>query len=149
MRTDDFDFDLPRDLIAQHPVEPRDRARLLHVARTLSDHQVADLPDLLRPGDLLVTNDTKVIPARLAGRRDGAGVEVTLHQAVDGGTWKAFARPARKLATTRPSSPAARARWRRRPPGCTSPTACCGASRQRESVGSTLPCMSAPAPSCR
>jgi S-adenosylmethionine:tRNA ribosyltransferase-isomerase len=97
MRTDDFDFDLPRDLIAQHPVEPRDRARLLHVARTLSDHQVADLPDLLRPGDLLVTNDTKVIPARLAGRRDGAGVEVTLHQAVDGGTWKAFARPARKL----------------------------------------------------
>jgi S-adenosylmethionine:tRNA ribosyltransferase-isomerase len=114
MRTDDFDFDLPRDLIAQHPVEPRDRARLLHVGAGaegagLADHRVGDLPDLLRPGDLLVTNDTKVIPARLAGRRGTAGVEVTLHQAVPGhqagpgsglggGTWKAFARPARKLA---------------------------------------------------
>ena len=103
MRTDDFDFDLPRDLIAQHPAEPRDQARLLHVGAGagpagLADHSVRDLPDLLRPGDLLVTNDTKVIPARLAGRRGTAGVEVTLHQAMDGGTWKAFARPARKLA---------------------------------------------------
>ncbi len=99
MRTDDFDFDLPRELIAQRPVEPRDLARLLHVgAAGLADHIVRDLPDLLRPGDLLVTNDTKVIPARLAGRRGGAGVEVTLHQALDGRTWKAFARPARKLA---------------------------------------------------
>ena len=102
MRTEDFDFDLPRALIAQHPVEPRDRARLLRVARGLSDHHVGDLPDLLRPGDLLVTNDTKVIPARLTGRRGTAGIEVTLHQAVAqaglaGGTWKAFARPARKL----------------------------------------------------
>jgi S-adenosylmethionine:tRNA ribosyltransferase-isomerase len=102
MRTDDFDFDLPRDLIAQRPVEPRDRARLLHVGggagnSGLADHSVCDLPDLLREGDLLVTNDTKVIPARLAGRRGAAGVEVTLHQALDGGTWKAFARPARKL----------------------------------------------------
>jgi S-adenosylmethionine:tRNA ribosyltransferase-isomerase len=107
MRTSDFDFDLPRELIAQHPAEPRDAARLLHVGAPesstgLADCQVADLPDLLRPGDLLVTNDTKVIPARLAGRRGTAGVEVTLHQAVDaegfgGGVWKAFARPARKL----------------------------------------------------
>jgi S-adenosylmethionine:tRNA ribosyltransferase-isomerase len=57
-----------------------------------------DFPQSLRPDDLLVLNDTKVIPARLAGRRGTAGVEVTLHQAIDGGTWKAFARPARKLA---------------------------------------------------
>jgi S-adenosylmethionine:tRNA ribosyltransferase-isomerase len=97
MRTSDFDFHLPRGLIAQHPVEPRDTARLLQVGATLADRSVAELPDLLRPGDLLVTNDTKVIPARLAGRRGTAGVEVTLHQAVDGATWKAFARPARKL----------------------------------------------------
>ncbi|GAB4392416.1 MAG: tRNA preQ1(34) S-adenosylmethionine ribosyltransferase-isomerase QueA [Kiloniellaceae bacterium] len=97
MRTDDFDFELPRELIAQHPIEPREKARLLHVGPALVDHHVADLPVLLRPGDLLVTNDTKVIPARLAGRRGTAGVEVTLHQAVDGATWKAFARPARKL----------------------------------------------------
>jgi S-adenosylmethionine:tRNA ribosyltransferase-isomerase len=97
MRTSDFDFHLPRGLIAQHPVEPRDTARLLRVGATLADRSVAELPDLLRPGDLLVTNDTKVIPARLAGRRGTAGVEVTLHQAVDGATWKAFARPARKL----------------------------------------------------
>lgn len=97
MRTSDFDFDLPRDLVAQRPVEPRDQARLLHVGETLTDCRVGDLPDLLRPGDLLVSNDTKVIPARLAGRRGTAGVEVTLHQAVDGGTWRAFAKPARKL----------------------------------------------------
>ena len=97
MRTDDFDFDLPRALIAQHPVEPRDRARLLHVGRRLEDRHVGDLPDLLRPGDLLVTNDTKVIPARLAGKRGTAAVEVTLHQTLDASTWKAFARPARKL----------------------------------------------------
>ena len=100
MQTGDFDFDLPRDLIAQRPVEPRDQARLLHVgpgSRELADRQVSDLAELLRPGDLLVTNDTKVIPARLTGRRGTSGVEVTLHQAVDTGTWKAFARPARKL----------------------------------------------------
>src|SRR3546814_9938792 len=64
------------------PAEPRDGARLLHVgasgsATGLADRSIADLPDLLRPGDLLVTNDTKVIPARLAGRRGTAGVEVT------------------------------------------------------------------------
>jgi len=97
MRTDDFDFDLPRELIAQHPVEPRHRARLLHVSKQLADRLVADLPELLSPGDILVTNDTRVIPARLTGRRGTTGVEVTLHQAVDNMTWKAFARPARKL----------------------------------------------------
>src|SRR3546814_16421139 len=105
MRTSDFDFDLPRGLIAQHPAEPRDGARLLHVgasgsATGLADRSIADLPDLLRPGDLLVTNDTQVIPDRLAGRRGPAGVEVTLHQAVEadgpaGSTWQGYASPAR------------------------------------------------------
>ncbi|HIC79794.1 MAG TPA: tRNA preQ1(34) S-adenosylmethionine ribosyltransferase-isomerase QueA [Kiloniellaceae bacterium] len=98
MRTDDFDFDLPRGLIAQHPIEPREAARLLHVGQTLADRTVAELPHLLRPGDLLVINDTKVIPARLTGTKGSASIEVTLHKAVDARTWKAFARPARKLA---------------------------------------------------
>ena len=97
MRTDDFDFDLPRELIAQHPIEPREAAGLLHVGQKLADRRVADLPKALRPGDLLVTNDTKVIPARLTGRRGTTGIEVTLHKSVDGQRWQAFARPARKL----------------------------------------------------
>ena len=83
MRTELFDFALPRELIAQRPLAPRDAARLLVVAeRGLEDRQVRDLPALLRPGDLLVLNDTKVIPARLSGRRGAAAVEVTLHQPV-------------------------------------------------------------------
>src|SRR5271170_6071094 len=67
MRLADFDFTLPRELIADHPCEPREAARLLHipVAGAPADQHVADLPDLLRAGDLLVCNDTKVIPARL------------------------------------------------------------------------------------
>ena len=71
MRLDEFDFDLPRALIAEHPCTPRDAARLLLIpaAGELSDRRIADLPALLRPRDLLVFNDTKVIPARLAGRR--------------------------------------------------------------------------------
>lgn len=97
MRTDDFDFDLPRELIAQRPMEPREAARLLHVGAGLADRRIADLPTLLQPGDLLVTNDTKVIPARLTGKRGTTGIEVTLHKVVNGLRWKAFARPARKL----------------------------------------------------
>ncbi len=97
MRTDEFDFDLPRELIAQHPVSPRDSARLLVVNRTLEDRIVRDLPRLLQPGDIMVSNDTRVIPARLSGKRDGSSVEVTLHTEVTRSTWKAFARPARKL----------------------------------------------------
>ena len=70
MRTDDFDFELPRDLIAQQPIDPRDAAKLLVVDGPVpEDHLVRDLPELLQPGDILVTNNTKVIPARLAGRR--------------------------------------------------------------------------------
>jgi S-adenosylmethionine:tRNA ribosyltransferase-isomerase len=99
MRLDDFDFPLPRALIADHPCEPREAARLLHLPATgaFADRHIADLPDLLRPGDLLVCNDTKVIPARLVGRRGAARVEVTLHRDEGGGAWRAFARGARRL----------------------------------------------------
>jgi S-adenosylmethionine:tRNA ribosyltransferase-isomerase len=98
MRVDLFDFDLPPERIAQRPVAPRDAARLLHVRPDgLGDHVARDLPGLLRPGDVLVFNDTRVIPARLTGRRGEAKVSVTLHQAVGGDTWRVFARPAKRL----------------------------------------------------
>ncbi len=97
MRTDDFDFKLPPELIAQHPAAPRDAARLLVVGETLQDKTVRDLPDLLRSGDLLVVNDTRVLPTRLSGRRGEAKIEATLHKAEGPGVWRAFARPARKL----------------------------------------------------
>jgi S-adenosylmethionine:tRNA ribosyltransferase-isomerase len=97
MKVDLFDFDLPSRFIADRPAVPRDAARLLEVGEALRDHTVRDLPNLLRPGDLLVLNDTRVIPARLFGRRGAAGIELTLHKAVDAARWRAFARPARKL----------------------------------------------------
>ncbi len=97
MRTEDFDFELPPALIAQHPVTPRDAARLLVVGETLQDRGMRDLPELLRPGDLLVVNDTRVLPTRLSGRRGAASIEATLHKAEAPGVWRAFARPARKL----------------------------------------------------
>jgi S-adenosylmethionine:tRNA ribosyltransferase-isomerase len=102
MRTELFDFDLPPRLIAQRPAAPRDAARLLVVGRDgEADRQIADLPALLEPGDLLVFNDTRVIPARLQGWRGAARVEVTLHQALSGAEgiacWRAFARPAKRL----------------------------------------------------
>jgi S-adenosylmethionine:tRNA ribosyltransferase-isomerase len=97
MRTDDFDFDLPRALIAQHPVRPRDSARLLEVGAELTDRAFRDLPELLGPGDILVFNDTRVIPTRLRGRRGAGKIEVTLHKAENAGRWRAFARPAKKL----------------------------------------------------
>jgi S-adenosylmethionine:tRNA ribosyltransferase-isomerase len=99
MKVDDFDFDLPREMIAERPASPRDAARLLHVPVSggLADCGVRDLPSLLRAGDILVFNDTKVIPARLFGRRGLARVEVTLHQRTGLARWKAFARPAKKL----------------------------------------------------
>ncbi len=97
MRVDLFDFHLPQDLIAQQPVCPRESARLLHVkGDVVADRHVRDLPVLLRPGDLLVVNDTRVLPARLHGRRGQATLEVTLHQIVDDSAWKVFAKPARK-----------------------------------------------------
>ncbi|MEO1193525.1 MAG: tRNA preQ1(34) S-adenosylmethionine ribosyltransferase-isomerase QueA [Pseudomonadota bacterium] len=104
MRTDDFDFDLPEELIAQRPARPRDAARLLAVGQELQDWHVRDLPLLLQPGDLLVLNDTKVIPTRLSGLRlsprgPGGKVEVTLHKPVGPAAWLAFAKPARKLSS--------------------------------------------------
>jgi S-adenosylmethionine:tRNA ribosyltransferase-isomerase len=97
MRVDEFDFPLPRALIAQAPCEPRDAARLLVVGAEIEDRLVMDLPPLLRAGDILVFNDTRVIPARLHGRRGAAAVEVTLHRDLGGGRWRAFAKGARRL----------------------------------------------------
>jgi len=99
MRLDDFDFDLPRERIADRPAEPRDAARLLvaPAAGEFADRHIGDLPDLLRPGDLLVSNDTKVIPARLVGARGAATVEITLAHDLGGGNWQAFAKGARRL----------------------------------------------------
>lgn len=97
MRVSDFDFQLPKDLIAQRPAMPREKARLLVVEpHGRVDRCIADLLTLLSPGDLLVFNDTRVLPARLKGRRGEAKVEVTLHQAIDDQCWRAFAKPARK-----------------------------------------------------
>jgi S-adenosylmethionine:tRNA ribosyltransferase-isomerase len=106
MRTDLFDFELPPQRIALRPASPRDAARLLVVrpgaSPELEDRGVRDLPELLRPGDALVLNDTKVIPARLRGRRISRetqpAIEATLHRRLDGARWRAFMRPAKKLA---------------------------------------------------
>jgi len=98
MRVDLFDFDLPPERIALRPARPRDSARLLLVERQrISDHQVLDLPDLLRPGDLLLFNDTKVIPAQLEGRRGEARIGVTLHKREGPRSWWAFVRNAKRL----------------------------------------------------
>jgi S-adenosylmethionine:tRNA ribosyltransferase-isomerase len=97
MRVDDFDFELPRERIADHPIEPRDAARLLVVGPDLADRAIRDLPQLLRRGDLLVVNDTRVIPARLTGTRGAARLEVTLHRAVGGGAWRAFVKGAKRV----------------------------------------------------
>jgi S-adenosylmethionine:tRNA ribosyltransferase-isomerase len=99
MQIDDFDFALPRELIAPHPCEPRDAARLLVIPASgrFEDRRIADLPAVLRSGDLLVFNDTKVIPARLTGRRGEASVDVTLYRELGGGAWRAFAKGARRL----------------------------------------------------
>lgn len=103
MRVDQFDFDLPAERIALHPSEPRDSARLLIVrpGQALKDLHVTDLVDQLLPGDVLVVNDTKVIPAELKGvrHRDGnqANISFNLHKREDDATWLAFARPAKRL----------------------------------------------------
>src|SRR6188768_534019 len=99
MRVDHFDFVLPQDLIAQRPVSPRDSARLLDVTQDdLHDRTVRDLPSLLKAGDLLVFNDTKVIPARLLGTRASGGkVEALLIRQQGTDRWLAFARPGKRL----------------------------------------------------
>ena len=108
MHLDDFAFDLPRELIADRPAEPRDTARLLVLpaAGGLLDRHIADLPELLRPGDLLVFNDTKVIPARLVGRRGQATVEITLAMERRAAGWRAYAKGARRLRPGESSSSA-------------------------------------------
>jgi S-adenosylmethionine:tRNA ribosyltransferase-isomerase len=98
MKTADFDYDLPRESIAQHPAVPRDSARLLEIRPDrLIDRTVRDLPQCLAAGDVMVVNDTRVIPARIEGTRGAARIEVTLHRAQGGGVWRAFARPAQRL----------------------------------------------------
>ncbi|WP_439600430.1 tRNA preQ1(34) S-adenosylmethionine ribosyltransferase-isomerase QueA [Devosia sp.] len=103
MKVDDFDFDLPAESIALHPAEPRDSARMLVVrpGEALVDGHVRDLLTILRAGDVLVVNDTRVLPAELTGTRIRgelrANVSFNLHKRVDTNTWRAFARPAKKL----------------------------------------------------
>lgn len=104
MRVDLFDFDLPESSIALRPMEPRDSARMLVVrpeTEGFEDRHVRELPDLLQPGDVLVLNDTKVIPSRLYGLRvreeTAARVEIMLHKREGADRWRAFARPAKKL----------------------------------------------------
>ncbi|HEU5483243.1 MAG TPA: tRNA preQ1(34) S-adenosylmethionine ribosyltransferase-isomerase QueA [Sphingomicrobium sp.] len=97
MRVDQFDFDLPEDRIALRPARPRDSARLLAVrGREVSDRQMLDLPELLEPGDTLVFNDTKVIPAQLEGRRGEASIGATLHKREGPREWWAFLRNAKR-----------------------------------------------------
>lgn len=97
MLLSDFDFDLPPDRIAHQPARPRDASRLLVVGNDLQDRSIRDLPNLLRPGDVLVANDTKVIPAQLTARRGAARIGLTLDQPRADGSWHALARNARRL----------------------------------------------------
>ena len=105
MRVDLFDFNLPQEQIALRPVSPAHNSKLLYVdpnGTQLNDHIVRDLPSLLNEGDVLVFNNTKVIPARLIGKRIGRGdttpkIEVTLHKRQSDNEWLAFARPGKKL----------------------------------------------------
>ena len=97
MRVADFDFDLPAERIALRPAQPRDSARLLFVrGAEISDREVLDLPSLLQPGDVLVFNDTKVIPAQLEGTRGEASIGATLHKREGPRDWQAFLRNAKR-----------------------------------------------------
>lgn len=105
MRVDAFDFDLPDERIALHPADPRDSARLLQVGPdgTFLDKRVSDLPDLLEPGDLLILNETRVIPAQLVGERTRPGAEVLsvsvtlMEQQADPMSWLVMARPGKRI----------------------------------------------------
>lgn len=93
----DFDFELPAEAIAQKPADPRESARLLYPQGvSFTDHLIADLPDLLRAGDLLVVNNTRVIPAQLTGRKGEGRIRFTLHKREASDSWQAFAKPAKK-----------------------------------------------------
>ena len=111
LRTSDFDYDLPESLIAQTPIEPRDHSRLMSLSRTdgsILHHRFYDLPQLLRPGDLMVFNDSRVMPARLRGNRilpsrlrytrnTGGAIELLLLSRLSPGVWRAIGRPGRLL----------------------------------------------------
>src|SRR5439155_19089170 len=101
MRLSDFDYELPDELIAQTPIEPRDAARLLVMSREtgqVSHQHVRDLPDLLRAGDLVVANRSRVLPARVHARlRGGGAAELLLLRRLSPGRWQALGRPARRL----------------------------------------------------
>ena len=97
MKVDLFDFDLPNDLIANNPLKNRDDSKMLHISNNITDRKVKDLTDLLSEDDLIIFNNTKVIPARLYGKRKDASIEIMLHNRINGDTWEAFAKPAKKL----------------------------------------------------
>ena len=97
MNLSEFDYELPSDRIAVAPARPRDAARLLHVGPGLADYVVRDLTLLLQPGDLLVVNDTKVIPAQLSAMRGGARIGITLDRRLDDGSWRVLLRNARRV----------------------------------------------------
>lgn len=97
MKTSLFDFHLPESLIATQPAEPRDSAWMLVVWDGLKHAGVADFPSFLKPNDIVVFNDTRVIPARLFGRRGEAKIEILLHKNIRNGQWSCFAKPAKKL----------------------------------------------------
>jgi S-adenosylmethionine:tRNA ribosyltransferase-isomerase len=104
MRTSDFDYSLPPELIAQRPIEPRDSSRLMvlnRAAGSVEHRRFVDICDYLRPGDVMVFNDSRVIPARLKGKRAGSGgkVEVLLLRRREANVWEALTKPARKLPT--------------------------------------------------
>jgi S-adenosylmethionine:tRNA ribosyltransferase-isomerase len=97
LKTSDFDFDLPPDRIALRPAQPRDSARLLLLNDAMDDRNISDLPDLLRAGDLLVVNNTRVLPARLSGQRGDVQFEATLLRPVQENAWASLAKPAKRL----------------------------------------------------
>ena len=98
LKTSDFDFHLPSELIANQPANPRDSARMLvWKDQKITDKNVSDLASFLDEGDVLVLNDTKVIKAKLVGKRGEVKVEINLHKNLNNQTWQVFAKPAKKL----------------------------------------------------
>ncbi len=97
MNLSEFDYELPSDRIGVGPARPRDSARLLHVGDVLADYVVRDLPGLLRAGDLLVVNDTKVIPAQLTVMRGAAKIGITLDRRLDDGSWRVLLRNSKRV----------------------------------------------------
>lgn len=101
LKTEDFNYHLPEEFIAQRPIKKRDTSRLMVLNRkdkSIRDQLFSDLPDLLKPGDLLVLNNTKVLPARIYGkkRETGAKIEILLHKKLTENTWEVMVKPGRK-----------------------------------------------------